>query len=506
MNSIFNFVVFSLLIFVKFVIGDLKGFDDTVLFKLNWPGRDSSELLDVPENGEYMFVTTHNKEKYKCLLPDLREKEKGSEEIYSGPNPLELLSPLFSQSSCSYRLESYWTYEVCHGRYVRQYHEERDGKKVKLQEYYLGRWDKTLHNKLDEELEAEKVAGFPNPPPTKKLDGLNLPYLQLNLTDGTICDLNGKPRQTKILYVCYNHGKHEIYTFKETSTCEYELIVLSALLCHHPKYRPQESGEHPISCMPIDDSPRKPKNLIALEAESMKLKHQRMMENEELKKLLAVFTVDKIQGEDGETRVRVELRQLDSSEAAASTLSTPVKDKMTSPVDSLDKMAAVDKILSGENCLQGGSGWWKYEFCYGKSVEQYHLEKDGSRIVVRLGTFDRAAHVEWLQRHPHKRPKPQATRTHVSHFYGAGSICDKTGQPRETEVKLKCVTGQSLSSVSLYLLEPHTCQYILGVESPVICSLLPLVDEHGLVPLDAQIVPDKSADEEIVINEIKDEL
>lgn len=40
------------------------------------------------------------------------------------------------------QLESYWTYELCHGRYIRQYHEERDGKKHKLQEYYLGKWDK----------------------------------------------------------------------------------------------------------------------------------------------------------------------------------------------------------------------------------------------------------------------------------------------------------------------------------------------------------------------------
>ena len=40
------------------------------------------------------------------------------------------------------QLESFWTYELCHGRYIRQYHEERDGKKVKLQEYYLGKLDK----------------------------------------------------------------------------------------------------------------------------------------------------------------------------------------------------------------------------------------------------------------------------------------------------------------------------------------------------------------------------
>ena len=46
-----------------------------------------------------------------------------------------------------FQLESFWTYELCHGRYIRQYHEERDGKKVKLQEYYLGKWDKEKMDK-----------------------------------------------------------------------------------------------------------------------------------------------------------------------------------------------------------------------------------------------------------------------------------------------------------------------------------------------------------------------
>lgn len=51
-------------------------------------------------------------------------------------------------------------------------------------------------------------------------------------------------------------------------------------------------------------------------------------------------------------------------------------------------------------------------------------------------------------------------------------------------MKLKCVenpTG-SQSSVSLFLLEPKTCEYILGVESPMICEILKFADEnYGLI-------------------------
>ena len=31
----------------------------------------------------------------------------------------------------------------------------------------------------------------------------------------------------------------------------------------------------------------------------------------------------------------------------------------------------VKEFLRGEYCLYGGSGWWKYEFCYGKKVTEY---------------------------------------------------------------------------------------------------------------------------------------
>lgn len=54
---------------------------------------------------------------------------------------------------------------------------------------------------------------------------------------------------------------------------------------------------------------------------------------------------------------------------------------------------------------------------------------------------------------------------------------------RLSQVRLKCVESQttSPSSVSLFLLEPKTCEYILGVESPLICDIVEWADENGLM-------------------------
>lgn len=72
---------------------------------------------------------------------------------------------------------------------------------------------------------------------TKKIEGMDIPYFQLNYTDGTLCDLNEKPRQTNVLYMCFNAGRNDIYSIKEISTCLYEAIIFTPHLCLHPLYR-----------------------------------------------------------------------------------------------------------------------------------------------------------------------------------------------------------------------------------------------------------------------------
>ncbi|XP_035732808.1 endoplasmic reticulum lectin 1-like isoform X1 [Vespa mandarinia] len=457
---------------------EVKNFDDTILFKINWPDKSNTELLEPETNVEPYFITTANNERYQCLIPDMIEQEHNNAEVYKGSNPIEILSMLFRQNTCSYRLESYWTYELCHGHFVRQYHEDREGKKVKTQEYYLGNFDKSQNFKLSVEYdELAKNSDKKSEIPVKKVDGINMPYVEIKMGDGTLCDISSKPRMIRVLYVCYQHGKHEIFSLKETSSCEYEAIVLSPLLCYHPDYKPQDSKENEIECRAVDNTPKKPRALVAMEMESLKLRHQK---DNKLQKIYAIFHVDK-EGQDGDARVRVEIRPVD------------VVDKQNGEDDSVNSLIdqnitpaeinSVQNFLSGKNCLHGGNGWWKYEFCFGRSIVQYHTEKDGTKTTVNLGKFDRQKHLEWIATHPYKKPGPPEVRKYLSHFYSDGSICEKIGQLRQTEVKLKCVENHmgSPSSISLFLLEPKTCKYVLRVESPLICDILEYADENGLL-------------------------
>ncbi|XP_026732359.1 endoplasmic reticulum lectin 1 isoform X1 [Trichoplusia ni] len=465
---------------------DFKGFDDSILFGINWPGStDIQNLVDgdvqkveLPKK-EVLKVKTGNKEEYECHIPELQAKESKSIEDYDGPSPLSLLKPLFSQKICSYRLESYWSYEVCHGRYIRQYHEEREGKQLRTQEYYLGHWNTEKHAKLEEQVKAAQESK--DPYRTTKVDGVKLPAVEMILDEGTLCDLSGKSRLTKVLYVCYSHGKHEVYSFKETSTCEYEIIILSPLLCEHPQFKPKDVSENIIDCLPIGEAPKKPRSLLKMEVDSLRFHHQtvRMNNDNDPKDVLAVLKVEKID-KDGETHLKFELHPLNEDEELVEDSKTQLLERKPLTVMTDDSPARA--FLNGENCLNGGTGWWKYEFCYGKHVLQYHVDRNGEKTTLLLGRFEQESHIEWIKDNKGKAPKPIEYRTSVSHFYSNGDICDKTGKPRQTEVKLKCLENSSSpAQVSLYLLEPRTCHYILGVESPLICDILPLADDNGLI-------------------------
>uniref|UniRef100_A0A8C9G0R0 Endoplasmic reticulum lectin n=1 Tax=Pavo cristatus TaxID=9049 RepID=A0A8C9G0R0_PAVCR len=234
-----------------------------------FPNRVTCGLLQ-PTTGvlyredNYILMTTADKERYKCVLPLTAGGAEEEEKDYRGPAPGELLEPLFKQSSCSYRIESYWTYEVCHGKHIRQYHEEKEtGQKINIQEYYLG----NMMMKT----------------PLSEPEGQMTPYYPVEMGNGTPCSLRQNlPRSSTVMYICHPEAKHEILSVAEVTTCEYEVVILTPLLCNHPKYRFRASPVNDIFCQSLPGSPLKPHNLEQLEKqqEMMKMPFRRAKEEE----------------------------------------------------------------------------------------------------------------------------------------------------------------------------------------------------------------------------------
>ncbi|XP_072292892.1 endoplasmic reticulum lectin 1 isoform X2 [Eucyclogobius newberryi] len=468
--------------------GGYPTFTDEIPFKITWPGSD----FKLPTSGalykeeDYVIMTTTEQEKYKCLLPSLTSGDEDDGNEYKGLTAGELLDPLFKRSSCSYRIESYWTYEVCHGKYVRQYHEEKETGQVSVQEYFLGNMaQKSQSTEKLEETESEKSEDDTEVP-TKNIEGQLTPYYSVDMGNGTPCTLKqDEARSTSVLYVCHPEAKHEILSIAEVTTCEYEVVVLTPLLCDHPKYRFKTSPVNAIFCQALSGSPLRPQQLTQLDKE-----------REEL--LKPPFSSSSSSSSASETK---EVRQSEMQNAAS-----PVREEAfsstqkpmtvggqtqvtvgTTHISRLTDEQLIKDFLSGSYCLHGGVGWWKYEFCYGKHVHQFHEDKEQGKNIVVVGSWNVEEHIDWAKKnvarsYQFKEDGVQKVKL-VSHLYGHGDVCDLTGKPRQVVVKLKCKESESPHAVTVYMLEPQTCQYVLGVESPVICKVLDTADEHGLLSI-----------------------
>lgn len=452
-------------------------FTDEIAFKISWSGPEdalpTSSSLYKEDN--FVIMTTTEKEKYKCILPSIPTTDEIDERLYNGLSPGELLEPLFKRSTCSYRIESYWTYEVCHGKHVRQYHEEKEtGQKISVQEYFLGNAaQKTQIPDPDKVKEEETVRSSEEEVQSKNIEGQLTPYFSMEMGNGTPCLLEkNKPRSTSVLYVCHPEAKHEILSVAEVQTCRYEVVVLTPLLCSHPKYTFKTSPVNPIFCQSLAGSPMRPHGLSQLDK----------LQQQQFKDLLSP---------ESETREE-EAATLREEGFTASHKPIAVGGQAgvavgTTLISRLTDDQLIKEFLSGSYCLHGGVGWWKYEFCYGKHVHQYHEDKEQGKNIVVVGNWNAEEHIDWAQKnvartYQLKNDGVQKVKL-VSHYYGHGDTCDLTGKPRQVIVKLKCKESESPHAVTVYMLEPQTCQYILGVESPVICRILDTADEYGLLSL-----------------------
>jgi len=505
---------FGLFIFLTVLCVVHTTFDalmDSSLYTLNWikPSDVENEDFSAFENIQLM---TSDKEKYSCAIPMKTISQTQQEKManYNGPEELLLLDDLFKQSLCSYRIEGYWTYELCHGIYLKQYHAER-GVKTPKQSYVLGKYTlveealRPLTPKTDNKPTIDKHNNN-----VKKIDGVEKAYFMMEFVNGTHCDLTGLPRKAHLHYVCHPDGRGEVHEIFEVRSCEYEVTVLTNLLCAHPLYEIKKDPIDKIECRAMDDSPNKPRSLQEIEKEqkaSAATASQRHILYLDSNGNVQFVKGDVKVSEDKRTDITEKLdNQVDvdkSSKSAKVTVEQTVAADQPAAVDKFPKVETkelkapgeayiskatdlnlIKQFLSGQHCLQGGTGWWRHEFCYGKYVHQFHKEKNKKTTVV-LGNWDKSSHISWLDKNPIKKPREKSElKKTVHHFYGNGDVCDLNGEKRWTEVKLKCIENAAKPhAIAIFLIEPNPCEYTVVVESALFCKLIQASDENGVLPL-----------------------
>mmetsp|Transcript_43476 Transcript_43476/g.90698 ORF Transcript_43476/g.90698 Transcript_43476/m.90698 type:complete len:460 (-) Transcript_43476:346-1725(-) len=150
-------------------------------------------------------------------------------------------------------------------------------------------------------------------------------------------------------------------------------------------------------------------------------------------------------------------------------------------------------------CFYRMEGWWTYEYCFMKSIRQFHQEKSkagagkGEAAAVtqdyRLGTYwmpdeslEEATDGDAgspsddvtsnsgpdLANFRGEMLEDQKTRRKLwRQSYGNGTHCDVTGSPRESEVRFQCAVNEPSHLASIE--EVSTCRYVVQFRTSLLC-------------------------------------
>ncbi len=169
-----------------------------------------------------------------------------------------------------------WVYELCPGKYVRQYHEVTLLDRVSgasstaiETEHILGRFDHALPSpsKEDDWKHVVNVTSFQTGvtgnivPLAPSFHGGSGAFFPREYTAGDICDNEdvtdsaikageiGAGRIERSTTVKYGCGSQIEMTVKEDTTCHYVAYVSIPSLCHHPLFRAPTSKKQFLKCL-----------------------------------------------------------------------------------------------------------------------------------------------------------------------------------------------------------------------------------------------------------------
>ncbi|KAH3732742.1 PRKCSH domain-containing protein [Pelomyxa schiedti] len=135
----------------------------------------------------------------------------------------------------------------------------------------------------------------------------------------------------------------------------------------------------------------------------------------------------------------------------------------------LDEARELVEEAMNDKCIYKSSGWWTYEFCYGGHLRQFHEENGKVASEYFLGYT------------PELLPSEIGQLQHgfYSETYTKGTVCDLSGEHRQTEIRFSCDEGRTPTFVSIS--EPQSCRYVVLVKMGALCKHPNFSHKQGVV-------------------------
>ncbi|KAG9292260.1 hypothetical protein G9A89_003202 [Geosiphon pyriformis] len=229
------------------------------------PHYIKSEEREIDINPSYVVMRTSSGQRYLCQIPPIANNPSAEENKPETKKPgdlevlkkgLELLEPM-KKENCIYFHQGWWTYEYCHLKHIRQFHQIIEKGIVPVEDpnsrsYYLGKYDPKQAS-LPHSNAVGKKGKKRSPPLSTDLQAVDeKKILVLRWSDGTNCDLTGKPRRVEIQFHCNTQPRDTIALIKETNTCQYLVMIHTPRLCADPAFLSKTSGKvNDIECNPV---------------------------------------------------------------------------------------------------------------------------------------------------------------------------------------------------------------------------------------------------------------
>ncbi|GAA5865277.1 hypothetical protein JCM3774_004918 [Rhodotorula dairenensis] len=158
-------------------------------------------------------------------------------------------------------------------------------------------------------------------------------------------------------------------------------------------------------------------------------------------------------------------------------------------------LALLEPMRNG--CLYLRQGWFTYSFCYGTEIRQFHEIRVAGAIgpsedpdsesyslglmpeptsVVKAPKYGSGSAAVLKQERIPARLGGEASQglgwdeggRYLSQTWSSGTVCDKTGLPREVEVQFHCNT-QSTDRIA-WIRETSICRYVMLIHTPRLCG------------------------------------